>query len=122
MVTSAAIFWLLAPLYMEAWYWWHGAILIFAAGGLIRPFLSANFAMAGLKHLGPTMNSTLTSTSPLFGAMFGVLLFGEIMTLEVFIATLAIVAGVIILARGRDTASIATSCLRTSTMISCASP
>jgi DME family drug/metabolite transporter len=101
LVSGCIFFWLLTPFYLQTWYWWHGAILIFAATGLIRPFISANLAMAGLKYLGPTLSSTLTGTSPLFGAFLGVVWLGETMTWQVFVATCAIVVGIIILARGR---------------------
>ncbi len=50
--------------------------------------------------LGSTLSSTLGATSPLFAALFGILLLGELMTWPVAVGTLAIVAGIALLARG----------------------
>ncbi|GIS91195.1 MAG: hypothetical protein CM1200mP20_12360 [Pseudomonadota bacterium] len=55
-------------------------VILFMLIGLFRPFLSANFALAGIRHLGPTLSSTLASTAPLFGVLFAVLILGESMT------------------------------------------
>ena len=41
--------------------------------------------MAGTKHLGPTISSTLASTAPLFGLGFGALVLGE----ELSVSTVA---------------------------------
>lgn len=98
--STALAYWLVSPLFVERWYWFDSAILIFAAIGLIRPFLSVNLALAGVRFLGPTLASTLGSTTPLFGALFGVLWLGERMTWPIMAGTLAIVAGIVLLARG----------------------
>ena len=97
--STTLAYWLVSPLFVERWYWFDSAILIFAAIGLIRPFLSVNLALAGVRLLGPTLASTLGGTTPLFGALFGVLWLGEEMTWPILTGTLAIVAGVVLLAR-----------------------
>lgn len=99
---TSVMFWLLAPWFVEAWYWLTGAALVFAAVGLVRPALSANLALASVRHLGPTLSSTLTATSPLFGVAFGVLLLGELLTWPIALGTLAVVAGTMLLARRGD--------------------
>lgn len=100
--TATGLYWLAAPWALEAWYWTHPAVLLLAAIGLFRPFISGNLAMAGVKRLGPTISSTLSSTSPLFGIAFGVLLLGETLTPSVLWGTLLVILGVAVLsARGR---------------------
>ncbi len=100
LLSSAAILWLLAPFYMTGWYWLSPALLIFASIGLIRPVLSTNLAMMGIRLLGPTLTSTLASTSPLFAAFFGIVWLGEQMTWPIALGTVVIIVGVMTLAGG----------------------
>ena len=44
--SSAALYWVLSPWFLESWYWFTTGAALFAAIGLFRPFRSANFAMA----------------------------------------------------------------------------
>ena len=96
---STLVYWLAAPLFVEAWYWLTPAALLFALIGLFRPVLSGNLAMAGTKHLGPTIASTLASTAPLFGLAFGALVLGERLSPSTVLGTLVIIAGVVMLSR-----------------------
>jgi drug/metabolite transporter (DMT)-like permease len=99
---AAGIYWVAAPFFVEAWFWAQPAIALLAAIGLFRPFISANLALAGTRHLGPTVSSTLSATAPLFSLALGVLVLGEAMTVQVTAGTLAVVAGVAVLSsRGR---------------------
>ena len=100
---STVFYWLLSPLFLQTWYWMTSAVLVFAVLGLFRPFLSANFALAGVRYLGPTLTSTLASTSPLFAAVFAILILGESLTLAVPIGTLTIVIAVGTLTQKRET-------------------
>lgn len=97
--TSAIIYWSFAPFYMETAYWLGPGVLIFAGIGLFRPALSANLAVTGMRYLGPTVSSTLTSTGPFFGAALGVLWLGEVLTWQDALGTFGIVAAVILLAK-----------------------
>ncbi len=96
---STAFYWLLAPFFVERWFWLDGAILIFAAVGLVRPFLSGNLALAGTRYLGPTLAATIASTSPLFGAILGVFWLGESLSWPVAVGTLVIVGAILLLVR-----------------------
>jgi len=98
-VSSAVFFWLMAPFLLDGSNWLQPAVLIFVLVGLFRPSVSANLAIAALRHLGPTMTTTLSATSPLFGAFFGVLLLGETLTWPIAIGTGGIIAAVAMLAR-----------------------
>lgn len=94
---SAAFFWVLAPFYLNVDYFFHASALIFVVVGLFRPALSANLSVAGIRLLGPTLSSTLSSTSPLFGTAMGVLVLGEVLTLEIAVGTGAIFLAVLLL-------------------------
>ncbi|MDF1791774.1 MAG: DMT family transporter [Thalassobaculaceae bacterium] len=99
-ITAAAgTLWLAAPFFMTWSYWLEPAVLIFVAIGLFRPALSANLAVAGMRYLGPTLVSTLASTSPLFGTAMGVLILGEMYTLPLAIGTGGIVVAVLLLSK-----------------------
>lgn len=95
--TATLLYWAAAPWLLERDYWLSPAVALFAAIGLFRPFLSSNLSMAGTKHLGATISSTLAATSPLFGVAFGVFLLGEHFGPGIALGTIAIVAGVVVL-------------------------
>jgi len=92
--STAAVYWILAPFIVEASFWMTTATVLFIVVGLFRPALSVNLAVAGVKHMGPTLTSGLAATNPLFAACFAILLLGEEMTWPMAFGTLAVVAGV----------------------------
>ncbi len=98
--TSAILYWLVAPVFLVASNWLQPAVLIFALVGLFRPTLSANLAVAGTRYLGPTLSTTLSSTSPLFGAAMGVWWLGEIFTWQIALGTFGILCAVLLLSTG----------------------
>ncbi|HIO35399.1 MAG TPA: hypothetical protein EYN43_11305, partial [Gammaproteobacteria bacterium] len=53
---STALYWLIAPFYLEISFWNSPVLPLLAAIGLIRPLLSANLGMAGTRILGPTIS------------------------------------------------------------------
>ncbi len=93
--TSAGVYWLFSPLYLQGWYWWTSAALLFAAVGIIRPALSTTLAISSIKLMGPTLTSSLTSATPIFGAMFAIAVLGERLTLPIAMGTGAVVAGAV---------------------------
>jgi drug/metabolite transporter, DME family len=98
--TSAVLYWLVAPWFLVTSNWFQPAVLIFALVGFFRPTLSANLAVAGTRYLGPTLSTTLSSTSPLFGAAMGVLWLGEILTWQIAAGTCGIIMAVLLLSSG----------------------
>lgn len=100
--TGAVGYWLLAPFYMEAWFWLSTGALWFAVVGLIRPSMSQALALSSIKIMGPTLTSALTASAPLFGALFAILILGEHLDLKTAIGTLAIVAGAAVAAYRRQ--------------------
>lgn len=91
---ATMIYWVAAPVFVEARYWLSPAVFLLAAIGLFRPFLSASLSLAGTRLLGPTISSTLSSTAPLFGVALGYLALGETLTAPVLIGAGGIMAGV----------------------------
>ena len=102
--TSALIYWLLVPFFIPLDYWLTAAALVFAATGLFRPVLSANLAAHGVRHMGPTLASSFSSTTPLFAAGLGVFLLGESLTPPIALGTLAIVGALVLLLYRRGAA------------------
>ncbi len=100
--TSALLMLAAAPMFLDWRYLYHPATLIFVLVGLFRPALSGNLALAGMRFLGPTLSTTLTSTAPLFGAAFGVLWLGESLNWATGSGTIAIVAAIMVLAMRGD--------------------
>ncbi|MFT5172547.1 MAG: DME family drug/metabolite transporter [Gammaproteobacteria bacterium] len=99
--SSTLAYWLAAPWLLEWSYWSSSVVWLFLIVGVFRPFLSSNLSLAGTAMLGPTISSTLSSTAPFFSLTFGVLLLDEELSLRTVLGTVAIVAGVGLLARQR---------------------
>ena len=97
--SSAAIYWLAAPFLLNVSNFLIPATLIFVALGFVRPALSANLSVAAIRHLGPTLTATLSATSPLFGAVFGILILGEMLTWQIALGTGGIILSVLALTR-----------------------
>lgn len=99
--TATFFYWLFSPLFVDAWFWLTWAAAMFAAVGILRPFASANLAMAGTKRLGPTVSSTLAGTSPLFGVVLGIAVLSEPLSWPVWLGAIGVMTGVAVLsARG----------------------
>ena len=96
--TSAVAYWLFAPFFLEGWYWLTTAALMFAIVGIIRPALSTTLAISSIKMMGPTLTSSLTAATPIFGAIFAILFLGERPSAAIAIGTAAVVAGAIVAA------------------------
>ncbi|MEO1846083.1 MAG: DMT family transporter [Pseudomonadota bacterium] len=105
MLGSTVLFWLFSPWFLQLWYWSTSAVLIFALVGLFRPFLTSNFAIAGIRHLGPTLTSILASTAPVFAAFFAIVILGETLTIPLALGTLTIVLAIGMLARKSEAKS-----------------
>jgi drug/metabolite transporter (DMT)-like permease len=99
--SSTLCYWLAAPWFLD-WAWWgSGVVFLYLAIGLFRPFLSSNLSLAGTVILGPTISSTFAATAPFFALFFGVLVLDESLSYRTVAGTVAIVLGVVLLARQR---------------------
>jgi drug/metabolite transporter, DME family len=96
--TSAIVYWLFAPFFLESWYWLTTAALMFAIVGIIRPAISTTLAISSIKLMGPTLTSSLTAATPIFGSVFAILILGEQLSLPIAIGTAAVVAGAVVAA------------------------
>jgi len=96
---SAGIYWLLAPFYLNVENFLIPAMLIFVALGFVRPALSANLSVAAIRYIGPTLTETLSATTPLFGAIFGIFILGEILTWQIALGTGGIILSILALTR-----------------------
>ena len=96
--TTALIYWIVSPLFIESSYWFAQATFLFALVGLFRPALSLNLAVAGVKLLGPTLTSGLAATAPVFAAFFAIALLDEKITFSIAAGTIGIVAGIYVMA------------------------
>lgn len=94
--TGAAFYWLLAPLFLESWYWLTWGTALFALVGIIRPSLSSVLAIQSIQVMGPTLTSALTASAPIFGALFAVFLLGETLDLKTGIGIAAVIAGAVV--------------------------
>jgi drug/metabolite transporter, DME family len=98
-VTATSLYWLFAPWYLRAEYWQASAVWLFVIAGIFRPAISTTCAMAGTALLGATISTTVSSTAPFFGLLLGVLVLGEVLTVELALGTGAIILGVMLLAQ-----------------------
>ena len=97
--TSALFYWAMAPFLLDWSHWTQSAVFIFILVGLFRPSVSANLSVAGIRHLGPTLSSTLSATAPIFGATLGVLWLGETLTWPIAMGTGGVIAAIILLSK-----------------------
>jgi drug/metabolite transporter (DMT)-like permease len=95
---TTLMYWLLSPFFIESSYWLTEAVFLFALVGLFRPALSVNLAVAGVRHLGPTLTSGLAATAPIFATFFAIVLLDEKITLPIAVGISCVVAGVFAMA------------------------
>lgn len=93
---SAVAYWIFAPFFVERWYWFTYACLLFALVGIFRPALSSALALSSIQHMGPTLTSALTASAPLFGAFWAIAVLGETLTWPIALGTLAVIAGAVV--------------------------
>jgi drug/metabolite transporter (DMT)-like permease len=97
MATTWLVCLLFGPLWMRTADWFTAGFWVFALAGLIHPYLSMYASLEALKRAGTTVASTLAATAPFFSALGAVVLLGEDLTIVVALATVGIVAGVMVL-------------------------
>jgi uncharacterized membrane protein len=73
------------------------SILIFAVVGLFQPGLTRLLSYKGIDALGVAITDPIRATTPLFSAMMAIIFLGEKLTLPIVVATLMIMAGIILL-------------------------
>lgn len=77
-----------------------GAVMVFAASGLLAPAVGRAAALSGVLRLGPSRSVPVqTSVYPLFAVAGAMVILGEDLTVSRIAGTFAIVAGILLLAR-----------------------
>ena len=101
-ISSAALcYWLIAPLMLDTSHFFNSAVFIFILVGIFRPSLSANLSVAGIKYLGPTLSSTMSSTTPVFGSILGIWLLGELFNWQIGLGTAGIIGAILLLSSAK---------------------
>jgi drug/metabolite transporter (DMT)-like permease len=95
--TTTVLFWALSPFMLDSGGWQVSAVAIFAAVGLFFPAAVTLLTFEANHRMGPTVSGAVGGTAPLFAAVLAVLFLGERLTLVTAAATLAVVAGIVIL-------------------------
>jgi uncharacterized membrane protein len=72
-------------------------IFIFVLVGLFQPGLTRFLTYKGIETLGVALTDPIRATTPLFSALFAILLLGERMTWPIFFATMVIIIGITVL-------------------------
>ena len=85
---------LTSPLWMRTEDWANPALLIFAAFGLVHPWLSRYMAYEANRRVGATISATFEANSPLFTAALAMIFLNEQLTLLLALGTLMTVAGI----------------------------
>ena len=73
------------------------SILLFVVVGFFQPGLTRLLTYKGIDALGVAITDPIRATTPLFSAMMAIIFLGEKITLPIVVATLLIIAGVILL-------------------------
>jgi drug/metabolite transporter (DMT)-like permease len=76
------------------------AYLNFGLAGFIHFFLGWTFLSLSQKLVGASRTSALVGTTPVFGFVVGILVFGEFLSLPVILGILLVVAGVYLVSNG----------------------
>ncbi len=101
-ISSAALcYWLAAPVMLNPSHFLNSTVFIFVLVGIFRPSLSANLSVAGIKYLGPTLSSTMSSTTPVFAAILGIWLLGEIFNWQIGLGTVGIIGAILLLSSAK---------------------
>jgi len=92
--TATALFWVVAPLRVDAAAWQSDAAAVFAGVGLLFPALVTILTFEANHRLGPNIAGAVGNLAPLFAVAFAILALGEAPTPAQAVGIFAIVAGV----------------------------
>lgn len=95
--STAVMFWLLAPFFLDTADFSMAAAGVFGVVGLVFPAAVTLLVFHATDRMGPTISNSVSSTAPMF-AIFGAVVFlGEALTGGRVLGTLGIIAGIIAL-------------------------
>ena len=93
-----------SPLWMRVEDWTNPGLLLFAAFGLVHPWLSRYMSYEANRRVGATISATFEANSPLFTAALAIVFLGERLTVLLAVGTLMTVSGVCWIYWNRDVA------------------
>jgi drug/metabolite transporter (DMT)-like permease len=94
---TMALFWILSPICFDPSGWQPSAGAIFAGVGLFFPAVVTMITYEANQRMGPTVAGTIAGTAPVFATAGAALFLGERVTAVAGVATVAIIAGIVIL-------------------------
>ena len=97
---TALMFWALAPWLFSTDGLQARALLIFAIVGAFFPAFVTILNFEATRRMGPTISSSVLSTSSAFAVLTAVLFLAEPVTVRMVLGTSAIIAGVVVLSGG----------------------
>jgi drug/metabolite transporter (DMT)-like permease len=100
--TATLLFWCLAPFLIDPADVDMKAAALFAGVGLVFPGAAALLNFESNRLMGPNMAGAIGGLAPLFAVMLAVLLLGERLRVLQFVGIAAIVAGVVLMYRGKS--------------------
>jgi transporter family protein len=87
------------------------SVLIFVLVGFFQPGLTRLLTYKGIDALGVAITDPIRASTPLFSAIMAIIFLGEQMTLPIIVATVMIIAGIILLSWRRGSIKLAGSAL-----------
>ncbi len=100
---GTALAWVTIPFYLNPADLLTPASGYFALAGLIVPSISMAVSTVSVRIIGPSLTGGLASTSPMFAMLLAVIWIGEVVTPQVFLGTLIVIAGVMLVVfRGKS--------------------
>lgn len=99
--TTAAIFWLLAVLFIPLSNMIVPAMGYFIAAGIFAPGIGQTLGDIGMERLGVARSAPIVNTAPIFSSILAVSLLGEVWTVQNVIGTCLVILGVVILSSDR---------------------
>lgn len=95
--STAVMFWLFAPFFLETTNFSMAAAAVFAVVGLVFPAAVTLLVFHATDRMGPTISNSVSSTAPMFAILGAVVFLGEALTGGRVLGTLGIIAGIIAL-------------------------
>ncbi len=105
-VASALVHWAMAPFFFNPERLGAPETLYFIVVGLFLPAISMSLALAGVRYLGATLQSSLSSTGPIFAAIIGVAFLGEHLSWQMMVGIAGITAAVLLQQSRRQSPSL----------------
>ncbi|MCB1398266.1 MAG: DMT family transporter [Rhodobacter sp.] len=93
---TAGVCWLLAPLFVQPeWFASRGA-LVFAAVGLFFPAMGQWMQITSVSFVGPSLTASLSSLTPLFAVLIGVVWLNEALNLQASLGLALTIGGLVL--------------------------